>query len=199
MKFKGHLMMGLIGLALVAAPITASAQNTDRHKYDSRPAQTTNNASASHSYREPTRSTGSARNVAPATENRNARSQTMTNAARDERAIRTQPSDTIHRDSREAREVVNRSNDRDYDHRDYDYRNYRNRDNDHRDYDGPRAEGYYVMPRGYAGGACAWARHLRTIYNQDRYEGHPAAAADLLPQLHRAERSCGGVPYGFLR
>ena len=55
------------------------------------------------------------------------------------------------------------------------------------------------MPQGYAGGACAWARHLNIIYNEDRNTGHPAAAADLLPQLHNAERACGGIPYGFLR
>ena len=39
--------------------------------------------------------------------------------------------------------------------------------------------------------------HLRNVYRHDEATGHPAAAADLLYQLHRAERSCGGVPYGF--
>ena len=53
------------------------------------------------------------------------------------------------------------------------------------------------MPNGYGGGACAWANHLRNVYRHDEETGHPAAAADLLNQLHRAERSCGGVPYGF--
>ena len=53
------------------------------------------------------------------------------------------------------------------------------------------------MPNGYGGGACAWAQHLRNVYRHDEETGHPAAAADLLNQLHRAERSCGGVPYGF--
>ena len=57
----------------------------------------------------------------------------------------------------------------------------------------------YAMPRGYYGGSCGWARHLRQVYNQDRYSGHPAAASDLLPQLHRAERSCGGANYGYSR
>ncbi len=182
MKYKGHLMMGLIGLALLAAPITASAQKADGRKYDSHQSQSNNKPAETHSYSSPARSNGPARNVAPATEDRNARSQTMRNESRDERVNRTA------------------SNERDHDtrNRDRDYRNYGNRDYD-RDYDGPRAEGYYVMPRGYAGGACAWARHLRGVYNYDRATGHPAAAADLLPQIHRAERNCGGVPYGFLR
>jgi hypothetical protein len=188
MKYKGHLMMGLIGLALLAAPITASAQNPDGRKYDSHQSQSKNDRAEAHSYTSPSRSNGPARNVAPATEDRNARSQTMRNESRNEGANRTA------------------SNDRDNGNRDRDYRNYGNRDygRDYgrsydRDYDGRRVEGYYVMPRGYAGGACAWARHLREVYYHDRATGHPAAAADLLPQLHNAERNCGGVPYGFLR
>ena len=64
-----------------------------------------------------------------------------------------------------------------------------------------RDRGYYsnpyVMPRSYAGGACAWARHLRIVYNQDRYRGHPAAARDLIPQMHRAERACAAGTYGY--
>jgi hypothetical protein len=170
MKLKGHLMMGLIGLAMVAAPITASAQNTNKYE-----------ATAPHAFSSPARENRTVRNVAPPT--------------REERVNRT-PEVVTHRDSREVRENVNRWNDRTF--HNYDYRNYRNRDYS-RDYFGPRAEGYYVMPQGYAGGACAWARHLNIIYNEDRNTGHPAAAADLLPQLHSAERACGGIPYGFLR
>ena len=191
MKYKGHLMMGLIGLALIAAPITASAENTDGRKYDSHQSQSNNNPAERHSYSSASRSDGSARNVAPATEDRNTRSQTMRNESRDERADRTasKDRDNGNRD-RDYRNYGNSDHDRDY-HRDYDH--------DYgRDYDGRRAEGYYVMPRGYAGGACAWARHLRGVYYHDRATGHPAAAADLLPQIHRAERNCGGVPYGFL-
>jgi len=58
--------------------------------------------------------------------------------------------------------------------------------------------GYY-MPRNYAGGSCGWAQHLRRVYNQDRWSGHPAAAEDLLPRLRRAERACGGGSYGYNR
>lgn len=178
MKLKGHLMMGLIGLAMIAAPITASAQNTDNHKYET---------TAPHTFSSPARENRTVRNVTPPT--------------REERVNRTAPEVSTHRDAKEVREDVNRWdanrwNDRafhNYDYRDYGYRDYG------RDYYGPRAEGYYVMPQGYAGGACAWARHLNIIYNEDRNTGHPAAAADLLPQLHNAERACGGIPYGFLR
>ena len=53
------------------------------------------------------------------------------------------------------------------------------------------------MPGGYYGGACGWAQHLRNVIRHDEYTGHPAAAADLTYQLHRAERACGGVPYGY--
>jgi hypothetical protein len=186
MKYQGHLMMGLIGLALLAAPITASAQNTDGRKFDSHRSQSNVKPAEPHSYSSPARANGPARNLAPATEDRNARSQAMRNESRDERVNRTA------------------SNDRDNDHanRDRDHWNYGDRDyhrNYDRDYDGPRAEGFYVMPRGYAGGACAWARHLRGVYHHDRATGHPDAANDLLPQLRRAERACGGVPYVYLR
>src|SRR5271166_3871519 len=150
MKYKGHLMMGLIGLALLAAPISASAQKTDGRKFDTHQSQSNNKPAEPRSYNSQSRSNGPARDVAPAPEDRNARSQAMRNESRDERVNRTA------------------SNDRDNDHgnRDRDYRTYGNRDYDRdyhrdydRDYDGRRVEGYYVMPRGYAGGACAWARH----------------------------------------
>ena len=66
------------------------------------------------------------------------------------------------------------------------------------DYDREYASGW-VMPRSYYGGSCGWARHLRNVYNHDRYTGHPAAAQSLLWQMRRAERACGGggVPYGY--
>ena len=65
------------------------------------------------------------------------------------------------------------------------------------DYDREYASGW-VMPEGYGGGACAWARHLRNVYRHDQYTGHPAAAESLIWQMRRAERACGGgVPYGF--
>jgi hypothetical protein len=65
------------------------------------------------------------------------------------------------------------------------------------DYDREYESGW-VMPGGYSGGACAWARHLRNVYRHDRYTGHPAAAESLIWQMRRAERACGGgVPYGY--
>ena len=85
MKFKGHLMMGLIGLAMIAAPITASAQNTDNHKYE---------ATAPHAFSSPARENRTVRNVVPPT--------------REERVNRTAPEVSTHRDSREVRGDVNR-------------------------------------------------------------------------------------------
>ena len=184
MKFKGHLMMGLIGLAMIAAPITVSAQNTDSHKHE---------ASAPHAYSSTARENRTERNVAPKNVDRNAGSK-VTDESHNER----NRTEATNRDSQATRGEFNRSNDRDDNHRDNDYRNYGSRDYDH-DHDRPRVEGYYVMPRGYAGGACAWARHLQIIYARDRDSGHPAAAADLLPQLRSSQRACGGVPYGYLR
>jgi hypothetical protein len=64
------------------------------------------------------------------------------------------------------------------------------------DYDREYESGW-VMPNGYGGGACAWARHLRNVYRHDQYTGHPAAAESLIWQMRRAERACGGVPYGY--
>ena len=64
------------------------------------------------------------------------------------------------------------------------------------DYDREYESGW-VMPYRYSGGACAWARHLRNVYNHDRYTGHPAAAESLVWQMHRAERACGGARYGY--
>jgi hypothetical protein len=200
MKYKGHLMMGLMGLALLAAPITASAQKFDGRKNESHQSQANNKPAEQHSYNLQPRSSGPERSFAPAPQNRNDRSQTMRNESRDERVNRTATNDRD-RDARnrdrDDRNYVNRDYDRDY-HRDHDRDYHRDFDRDY-DYDGRRAEGYYVMPRGYAGGACAWARHLRGVYNHDRVTGHPDAANDLLPQLRRAERSCGGVPYVYLR
>jgi hypothetical protein len=200
MKYKGHLMMGLIGLALLAAPITASAQKTDERKFDSHQSQSNNRPAEPRSYNSQSRSNAPAPNLAPATADRNVRSQAVRNESRDERVNRTATVDRDHdirKGDRDDRNYVNRDNDRDY-HRDYDRNYHRDYDRDY-DYDGRRVEGYYVMPRGYAGGACAWARHLRGVYNHDRVTGHPDAANDLLPQLRRAERSCGGVPYVYLR
>jgi hypothetical protein len=64
------------------------------------------------------------------------------------------------------------------------------------DYDREYESGW-VMPYSYSGGACAWARHLRNVYRHDQYTGHPAAAESLIWQMRRAERACGGEPYGY--
>jgi hypothetical protein len=89
-------------------------------------------------------------------------------------------------------------NDRDWQRDDRAYRDY-GRDYDHDDYDHDRdyAEGGWVMPYSYSGGACAWARHLHNVYRRDMYTGHPAAASDLIPQMRRAEQRCGIGAYGY--
>ena len=210
MNYKRNLMTGLIGLAILAAPITAAAKNNDggRNNSHQERAEVRNNA--------PERSNDHARNFpqppAPRNEFRSqggARNETRNfapapaprNEFREQGGARTwvPAPEPVRRDAREDRRDGNRDwreggNDGDRGNRDY-----RNYDRD-RGYDGDDySEGapYYVMPEGYAGGACAWARHLRNVYYYDRNTGHPAAAASLLPQLRRAEQRCGGVPYGY--
>jgi len=233
----------LIGLAMLAAPMTAAAKDRDSHSDSNQPqAQAHGNARISPSYNMPraeaaqpranheqARENAPARTVAPAmTMNRSdQRADRAENAARrdvrqDQSADRAE--NAARRDVREDRRehrtfnaapVVaaparedrrdNRNgnwtrNEARHDGRDYGRRDY---DNDYRGHNYNR--GYYdrddawAMPRNYAGGSCAWARHLRVVYNQDRYSGHPAAAADLLPRLRRAERACGGSNYGYNR
>jgi hypothetical protein len=130
------------------------------------------------------------RNVAPAPVPRN-----EVRGQRDVRVYNNAPVENEHRDVRADRD---RGGDRNWNRDSRDYRNY-GHDYDHDDYDHDRdyAAGGWIMPRGYYGGACGWAQHLRNVYRHDEYTGHPAAAADLLGQLHRAERACGGVPYGY--
>jgi hypothetical protein len=220
MKFKRNLMTGLIGLALIAAPITAAAKDNDSGSNNSHQARTESRSNESHA-------SAPSHNAAPAAHNearpehsarvetraaapemnrneqRGARVETRTaapavatrNDSRDGRTFNNAPVATEHRDVR-----VDRGNDgRAWNHDgNRDYRTY-GHDYDHDDYDHDRdyAAGGWIMPRGYGGGACGWAQHLRNVYRHDEYTGHPAAAADLLGQMHRAERACGGVPYGY--
>jgi hypothetical protein len=238
MKYSKSLMTGLIGLALLAAPIAAVAQDNNSRKDNSRQSQaqsqSRHDTSASHSYSAPARSNTSTRESAPRTAtrdesrdqhastrearpanvtrnesgNRGARTNngasdvtatTTRNESRHQRSARTDNAAsgmTVERNSGGSRNEATRS----YGSRNHegsgDSRDYGNRGYDH-DRDYAAGSSYYVMPRGYRGGACAWARHLRIVYAQDRNSGHPAAASDLLPQMHNAERRCGGVPYGY--
>ncbi len=195
MKFSRNLMTGLIGLALIAAPMTAAAQNRDSGKNNSRQVQTESRSNqaqgraaehkAAPAVRVESRDQHSARvetrNAAPA----------IRNESRDHsRAYDGAPPVAVNREVRGDRD----DGGRDYNHGDRDYKHYGDRDFDR---DREYAAGGWVMPYGYSGGACAWAQHLRNVYRHDEATGHPAAAADLLNQLHRAERNCGGVPYGY--
>jgi hypothetical protein len=172
MAHRKSLITGLIGFAMLATPIAASATiNDGRIDY--------NNAAMSRSYDTPA-SDFPVGIVVPAT---------MTGPEfRDQHGTDTWNSAPIVLvdDWREDRYERN--------HRwGNDGWRYRRGYNYNRGYYG------YAMPRGYSGGSCGWARHLRQVYNQDRYSGHPAAASDLLPQMRRAERSCGGANYGYNR
>jgi hypothetical protein len=217
MNYRKNLMTGLIGLALLATPVIAAAKDSDSDKHDSHQSQSQSNShpAASHSDRAPAHFNAPARNEAPAMAPRHEQATENRHEFRDQptnRTFNSAPAVETHRDFRQDQREATaarrdfhedrreaRSDDRDrdhdgwrHDHPDYDY------DNDR--HWGPYYTGgpYYVMPEGYAGGACSWARHLRAVYNHDRYTGHPEAAEALLPRVHRAERSCG-IPYGYNR
>jgi hypothetical protein len=167
MKSKRSLITALIGLAMLATPITAAAKDhhdgggkwNHSHQWESR------------SYNAPVRSYENhhefrnEHNWAP----------------------------VAHRDWNEDRHEYKRWN-RGWGDAD-DYRNY-GRDYGYRSYNAAPAYTPYYGGSGYGGDACAWARHIQNVYARDRYTGHPAAAADLLPRLRRAQQACGGVPYG---
>ena len=226
MQNKRKLITGLIGLAMLAAPITAAAKDHDNGPASNQPqAQVHSNARVSPSYNMPrseaaqprvnheqVRENAPARTVAPAMtmsrpDNRadrraeNAARNDVRQDRRENRTFNSAPVVTAPRDARvDRRDNQWNRNEAPRDGRSYVRRDY---DNDYRGHNYNR--GYYdrddawVMPRNYAGGSCGWARHLRAVYNHDRYTGHPAAAADLLPRLRRAERACGGSNYGYNR
>jgi hypothetical protein len=188
------LMTGLIGLAMLALPIAASAQNNENGRNDSHQAQSQNNHDESVSHpnhaqthaNAPAHKAKATHNVAPATEARHDAGDQHTNDQRADRDRNATPAAHRDFDGHTYRNDRNWSYNGDQYDRDY-YNHY------------PRSGApYYEMPGGYAGGACSWARHLRLVYEQDRASGHPAAANDLLPQMQRAERACG-VPYGYNR
>ena len=109
----------------------------------------------------------------------------LKNEPRDVRADRDRDHDG-NRDGRDYRNYGDR--DRNYGYRDYDHDDY----NHDRDY----AAGGWIMPRGYYGGACGWANHLRNVYRHDEYTGHPGGGS----RPARAVTSCGTrVPWSALR
>jgi hypothetical protein len=216
-----NLVTGLIGLAMLAAPIIAAAKDNDSGRNNS------------HQERVEARHEAPSRSAAPAPRNeireqRSAQVETRTEAPAVRNDLREHRADTrnfnrgqlimpapavepAHREVREERPEANRDSRQDRRETNRDWRAGRDndrdawnhnrgyRDYDHDDYDHDRdyAAGGWVMPRGFYGGACGWAQHLRNVYRHDIYTGHPAAAQDVLWQLRRAERSCGGVPYGY--
>jgi len=170
MEYRKNLITGFLGLAMLATPITAAAFDRDTRN-------ATNNAPISRSYDVPTHA-----------DTWNSSPIVLVDDAREDRYERN------HRWGNDG------------------WRHYRRGYTYNRGYYGNRryygnrgyyGRGYYgnpyAMPRNHASGSCGWARHLRSVYNQDRYSGHPAAAADLLPRLRRAERACSGSSYGYNR
>lgn len=221
MQIRRNLVTGLIGLAMIAAPITAAAKDNDSGRNSAHQAQAQSRANESrpamhNEAREQHNDRAEARNPAPQMnrheggQERNARVETRQVAPAVAPRNETRenghnywvpPLKDEHRDVRADRDRDHDGNRNGRDYRNYGDRdrNYSYRDYDHDDYDHDRdyAAGGWIMPRGYYGGACGWANHLRNVYRHDEYTGHPAAAADLLGQLHRAERACHGVPYGY--
>ena len=220
-----YLTTSLIGLALFATPVIAAAQNHDNGKHDSHQSQpqSNNHQAPSHSDRAPAHMNAPAHNNGPsmaprheqANMSRNEPAMAPRHEFHDQRAsnnhnFNAAPAVETHRDFRsDRRETVatrqdfhgdrhegrweGRDHDHDrwnHDHPDYAY------DNDRRW--GPYYTGgpNYLMPEGYAGGSCGWARHLRAVYIHDEYTGHPAAANDVLWRARRAERACG-LRYGY--
>ena len=179
MKSKQILMSALVGLAMLATPILASAKDHkgDGRNYSHQSESRSFNAGNKHEFR-----TQRAWTPAPVV------------------AVRHDWNEN-HRDWKTYRHDNGwhngwRHNDGDADdYANYGYRRYyRNRGYY---YNRPAYVAPYYGRSGYANGAgsCAWAQHVRNVYARDRYTGHPAAARDLLPQLRRAEQACGGVPY----
>ena len=172
MKSKRSLMTMLVGLAMLATPITAAAKdhNHDGGKNFSRPAQT-------RAFNAPSRSFAPARGAA--------RVGTV-NEYRGQGAV-------AHRDWVDANRGWNRGNG--YGRPGY----YANRGYYNPGYVAAPVAPYYAAPgyAGYGGGygkSCAHARQIMTVYQQDRYRGHPAAAADVLRQNQWAFHSgCGGA------
>lgn len=217
-NLRKYLTTGLVGLALLATPVIAAAQDHDNGKHDSHQSQShsDNHSAPSHSNRGPAHVNTPAHNSGPsmaprheqANMSRNEHAMAPRHEQRVQRANNRTFSSAPSRDVREDRRQASagrqdwrgdhsegrwegRDHDRwNHDHPDYAY------DNDHRW--GPYYTGgpNYVMPEGYAGGACSWARHLRAVYIHDEYTGHPAAANDVLWRARRAERACG-LRYGY--
>jgi hypothetical protein len=225
MNLNRKLITGLFGLALIAAPITAAAKDNDSGRNNSHQEQAqarsneshadarqqeqgrdqhqarVENRQDNHAARVENRQDNRAARVENRQDNHEARVENRQDNRNEARSYNRAPYVNEHRDAREDRHDGNWNGDR---HEGGDRDGHwiygdRGRDYDlayDPDYDREYESGW-VMPNGYGGGACAWARHLRNVYNHDRYTGHPAAAQSLVWQMRRAERACGGVPYGY--
>lgn len=177
MKSKRNLMTVLVGLAMLATPITAAAKDHN-HRADNnpRPAQV-------RVFNAPARHFAAAR-VAPA----RVAPMVVTSHPFRNRAVFA-PAPMVRADRHEWKYGPDGDGDAD------DYM--RAGRGGYYAAPGPVVAPYYAAPAsmGYAGArSCARARHFRIVYQQDRATGHPAAAADVLRNHEWAFRGgCGSV------
>jgi len=180
MKSKRSLMMVLVGVAMLATPITAAAYDNNHYARDN----AHNNSRAAHVSRStnaPARAFAPARNVGP--------------AGVTQRDFRNNVA-AANRDWREDHNGWNRGSGTSDEYRNYGNPGY------YRAPGYPVAGPYYGAP-GYVGGPgyaaagpCGRAQKVMNIYARDRNTGHPAAAADVLANNQALFRSCGiGSPY----
>ncbi len=168
MKSKRSLITVLVGLAMLATPITAAAYDHN----DSRAAHVSRSSNA------PVRGFVAPRNVVgPAVAARHEFHNNALPAVRDRGAVRGWRADRAWRDANA-------------------YRNYGN-PGYYRAPAYPAAAPYYGAP-GYGGAqSCRQAQSIQYNYYRDRNTGHPAAAADLLARNQWAFRNgCGGAAAG---
>ncbi len=170
MKSKRNLMTVLVGLAMLATPITAAAKDRYAHNYS-------HAARVSRSFNAPARSYAPARNFAPAAVARRG----FRNNAVAARGGWRGGHNGWNRGEGDADDYQNYGNPGYYPAPAY------------------IAPGYGAgYGAGYGGGQnCAGAQRITNTYNRDRNTGHSAAAYDLLRQNQWAFRSgcAGGSPY----
>lgn len=198
MNLRRNLIVGILGLALAAVPMTVSAQENNngqnrnqtqshesatapRSNQQARPEERSNKSTQEKAGHEAMQEKAGHEAAAPEA-NRSSEQRNMSNNQPREHENRTAQAAPPEANHEEHRDNGNWHGDQNY------------ADHDHDHGGGTYAAGgpIWVMPEGYSGGPCAWAHHLRVVIDQDRATGHPAAADDLMPHLYEAERRCHG-------
>ena len=213
MNLGRNLIVGFLGLALAAIPMTVSAQTNDngqnRNQTQSheraqastseqaRPESRSNSAmqeKAGHEKAAPEANRSSEQRKMSNNESREQKN--MSNESREQKNMTSnQPREHENRTAEAAPEANHPEANHEEHHDNGNWhgdRNYVEHDHGGGTYAAGGGGPIWVMPEGYAGGPCAWAHHLRVVIDQDRESGHPAAADDLMPHLYEAERRCHG-------